>query len=279
MLQVPSTRPALIALLTDFGLGDSVGVMKGVIARISPFAHCLDLSHEIAPQQVSSGAWILATNYRYFPEGTIFVCVVDPGVGSSRRPIAISAGSWFFVGPDNGLFSYILAEQPVHEAVALTNPAYHLSPLSTTFHGRDLFSPVAAHLSLGTIPFSALGESLPIEALQRLPNLVPQRQGNQIAASIVHVDHFGNLITSIPLSLIPDWLTVPRVRLRFPDSKRELSERRRFFAQEGQLVETGQPFLFPDSSDYLAIAVRNGNAAQTLGVNAGASLIFELFQE
>jgi hypothetical protein len=95
----------------------------------------------------------------------------------------------------------------------------------------------------------------------------------------VHVDHFGNLITSIPLSLIPDWLTVPRVRLRFSDSNREISERRRFFAQEGQLVETDQPFLFPDSSDYLAIAVRNGNAAHTLGVNAGAPLIFELLQK
>lgn len=275
MLQASSTQPPFIVLLTDFGLNDAVGMMKGVIARISPFAHCIDLSHEIAPQQVASGAWILATSYRYFPRGAIFVCVVDPGVGSTRRAIAISAGSWHFIGPDNGLFSYILAEQPVHGAVALTNPAYHLSPLSTTFHGRDLFSPMAAHLSLG-IPLSDLGEALPVESLQRLPDLVPQRKGNQLAARIVHVDHFGNLITSIPLSMIPDWLTVPQARLSFPDSHHVISERRHFFAQEEHLEETGQPFLFPDSSDYLGIAIRNGNAAQTLGVGAGASLLLEL---
>ena len=120
----------VIALMTDFGIGDGdVGVMKGVIAGITPGAHIIDITHEIAPQQIPSGAWILAAAYRYFPTNTVFVCVVDPGVGSSRGAIALHAGEWFFVGPDNGLFSYVLAEQPVHAAVLLANPAYHRQPV------------------------------------------------------------------------------------------------------------------------------------------------------
>jgi len=137
MLQ-PHPRP-VIALLTDFGTGDGdVGVMKGVIAGITPDAHIIDITHDVAPQNIASGAWILASAYRYFPNNTAFVCVVDPGVGSNRGAIAVHAGDWFFVGPDNGLFSYILSEQAVHAAALLSNPAYHLPHVSSTFHGRDL---------------------------------------------------------------------------------------------------------------------------------------------
>src|SRR5947209_15114493 len=126
----PISRP-VIALMTDFGLGDGdVGVMKGVIAGITPEVHIIDITHDIAPQNIPSGAWILASAYRYFPAGTAFVCVVDPGVGSVRAAIALHAGDWFFVGPDNGLFSYVLSEQPVHGAVTLSNPSYHLSQVS-----------------------------------------------------------------------------------------------------------------------------------------------------
>src|ERR1700694_3459719 len=156
----------VIALMTDFGIGDGdVGVMKGVIAGITPGAHIIDITHEIAPQQIPSGAWILAAAYRYFPTNTVFVCVVDPGVGSSRGAIALHAGEWFFVGPDNGLFSYVLAEQPVHAAVLLSNPAYHLSEVSTTFHGRDIFAPVAAHIASG-VSLSALGTPVDPSLLQ-----------------------------------------------------------------------------------------------------------------
>src|SRR5579859_5824492 len=140
---VSSQSQPVVALLTDFGLRDGyVGIMKGVITAITSGVHIIDITHDIVPQQIASGAWTLATSYRYFPRQTVFVCVVDPGVGSSRQAIALHAGDWFFVGPDNGLFSYVLAEQPAHAAVLLSNPAYHLQQVSSTFHGRDIFSPV-----------------------------------------------------------------------------------------------------------------------------------------
>ena len=128
--------------MTDFGIGDGdVGIMKGVIAAITPDAHIIDITHNIGPQNVPSGAWILASAYQYFPKNTVFVCVVDPGVGSARRAIALHAGDWYFVGPDNGLFSYVMSEQTIHAAVLLTNSSYHLPTVSSTFHGRDIFAP------------------------------------------------------------------------------------------------------------------------------------------
>src|SRR5579863_5685528 len=144
-----STCP-VVALMTDFGTGEGdIGVMKGVIAGITPNAHIIDITHDIAPQRIASGAWVLASGYRYFPANTVFVCVVDPGVGSTRGAIALHAGEWFFVGPDNGLFSYVLAEQPAHAAALLSNPAYHLQQVSATFHGRDIFAPAGAYLARG----------------------------------------------------------------------------------------------------------------------------------
>src|SRR5690348_7038416 len=165
----PNSRP-VIALMTDFGIGDGdVGVMKGVMAGITPDAHIIDITHNVMPQNVPSGAWILASSYRYFPKNTVYVCVVDPGVGSVRKAIAVHAGDWFFVGPDNGLFSYIMAEQPAHAAVLLSNPAYHLRQVSSTFHGRDIFSPVGAHLAReGAALMRDLGASVDPAALIRL---------------------------------------------------------------------------------------------------------------
>src|SRR2546422_8191925 len=188
-----SLRP-FMAMMTDFGLGDGdVGVMKGVIIGIVPHVQIIDITHDVAPQNVPSGAWILASGYRYYPPGTVFVCVVDPGVGSSRGAIAMHAGDWFFVGPDNGLFSYIFAEQPVHAVVALDNPAYHLSQVSSTFHGRDIFAPAGAHLARGVALYE-LGTQLEPAALQRIEAGHPVRHGSRIDAHILHVDHFGNLI-------------------------------------------------------------------------------------
>jgi S-adenosylmethionine hydrolase len=158
----------VIALLTDFGQGDGdVGVMKGVIASIAPGAQIIDITHEIAPQNIPSGAWILSTAYRFFPQGTIFVCVVDPGVGSSRNAIAVHTGDKFFVGPDNGLFSYVLAQQTFNNAVVLSNPAYHLPQVSSTFHGRDIFAPAGAHLANG-VALSELGTAIDSSKLQRI---------------------------------------------------------------------------------------------------------------
>ncbi|MBA2287634.1 MAG: SAM-dependent chlorinase/fluorinase [Ktedonobacteraceae bacterium] len=265
---VSHPRP-VIALLTDFGPGDSdVGVMKGVVATIAPDVRLIDITHDIGPQNVASGAWILDSGYRYFPRNTVFVCVVDPGVGSTRRAIALHAGEWFFVGPDNGLFSYVLAAQPLHAAALLSNPAYQLPQVSSTFHGRDIFAPAGAHLANG-VPLDQLGPLLDPASLQRLDATLPRQRGSSIDAVIVHVDHFGNLITSIPLSMVPGLLTDPGLHVTFPQQAIVIKQRHRFFAEA---ADNEQPFIFPDSSGYVGIAVRNGSAARTLGVNTGAPI-------
>ena len=256
--------------MTDFGLGDGdAGIMKGVIAGITPQAHIIDITHGIAPQNILSAAWILATAYHYFPAGTVFVCVIDPGVGSSRGAIAVHAGTWFFVGPDNGLFSYVLQEQPVHAACSLTNPAYHLSYVSSTFHGRDIFAPVGAYLARG-IPISEIGTPLDAATLERINIQPPARNGKEIDARIIHVDNFGNLIANIPIPLVQDLFDAAKVQAIFPGG-RVVDSRRRFFS-EGQ--DDGQPFIYGDSSGYVGIAVRNGNAARLLGVRSGAAITF-----
>ncbi|HZS75706.1 MAG TPA: SAM-dependent chlorinase/fluorinase [Ktedonobacteraceae bacterium] len=264
------SRP-VIAVMTDFGSGDGdVGVMKGVMLGIAPDAQIIDITHDVAPQNVPSGAWILASAYRYFPRNTVFVCVVDPGVGSSRGAIALHAGDWFFVGPDNGLFSYVMAEQPVHGVVQLNNPAYHRPEVSSTFHGRDIFAPTGAHLALGTTEvLPKLGTQLDPATLVRLPTSQATRTGNMIDGHILHVDHFGNLITSIPLEMVPDLFDAPGIQAIFSQKGRTVNQVRRFFA-DGPV--DGEPFIYGDSSGYVGIAVRNGSAAKTLGVGYGAAI-------
>ena len=280
--QPPVSLPRpVIALLTDFGLGDGdVGVMKGVIATITPDVHIIDITHEVAPQNIPSGAWILAASYRYFPENTVFVCVVDPGVGSSRNAIAVHAGDRFFVGPDNGLFSYVLAQQTIHRTIVLSNPAYHLPQVSSTFHGRDIFAPVGAHLARG-VALAELGTAIDPAKLQRIDIEPPSRQGTDIYAYIIHVDRFGNLITNIPLSLVPE-LSSPSINrgsqsaeqqphFVFPTLGATVDRYSRFFSDS---ADDGQPFIYADSSGYVGIAVRNGNAATNLDAGPGTPVTF-----
>jgi S-adenosylmethionine hydrolase len=271
------TSQAIIALMTDFGLGDGdVGVMKGVMLSIAPAVHLIDLTHDVAPQNILSAAWILGASYRYFPEGTVFTCVVDPGVGSTRRAIALHAGNWFFVGPNNGLFSFVLAEQSLHEAVTLVNPTYQLPQVSSTFHGRDIFAPTAAYIARG-ISLTEFGPHVDPSDLIRLAPVHFERQGELIDASIIHVDNFGNLITSIPLIAVPDLFSSPAARLSFSGSSTVISERRRFFADTNSNdMSEGRPFIYGDSSGYVGIAVRNGNASRTLGVQFGTPLALTL---
>ena len=268
----PYFRP-VIALMTDFGLADGdVGVMKGVIAGICPDVHIIDITHDVDPQNIASGAWILASAYRYFPKKTVFVCVVDPGVGSSRRAIAVHAGDWFFVGPDNGLFSYVLAEQTIQAVVVLSNPAYQLPQVSATFHGRDIFAPAGAYLARGITLFE-LGPQIDAATLQRIDIGPSERKGTQIDAHIIHVDRFGNLITSIPLTLVPELFSAEQaeqtMHILFSTRNIAVDKRRRFFAQG---PTDGEAFIYGDSSGYVGIAVRNGNAAKKLEVGFGTPI-------
>lgn len=262
-------KHAVIALLTDFGLNDAyVGVMKGVIAGIAPDARMIDITHAVAPQQIASGAWQLATTYRFFPRSTVFLCVVDPGVGSTRGAIALHAGDWFFVGPDNGLFSYVYAEQPIHRVVMLADTRYRLSQVSATFHGRDVFAPAAAYLARG-VGLAEFGPAIDPASLMRLDVQQPARENGTIVAQIVHIDHYGNIVTNIPLALVPDLFDEQmRIRAIFVETGAVVEQRVRFFAE----APTGTPFLYADSTETVGMAVRGGNAATMLGLHPGSQI-------
>lgn len=268
----------MIGLLTDFGIADAyVGVMKGVIFGIAPYVQIVDITHATPPQNVRQAAFTLMNAYPYFPAGTIFVVVVDPGVGSERRPVGVIAGDYAFVAPDNGVLSYALAELSEYQAVTLTNPEYQLAVLSQTFHGRDIFAPAAAHLAAG-IPLELFGE--PVHDLMMLPSTMLRIEGKQIAGEVVHVDHFGNIVTSIGqmrwitpqrLTLAPRFgesgttVPIPAVETAVFLSGHTIMGIQRTYSE----VERGQLLAMVGSNGYLEIAVNQGNAATLLDVSMG----------
>jgi S-adenosylmethionine hydrolase len=187
-------RP-LIALLTDFGLQDAyVGAMKGAILSVCPEATLVDVLHDLPAHDVAAGALALDSAYRHFPEGTLFVAVVDPGVGSPRRPIVLSAGRWLFVGPDNGLFTFVLEAHPEARVHLLANPLLFREPLSPVFHGRDLFGPAAGRIARG-LPLEEVGPAVldPV----RLVHPPKLRLAGGWEGAVLHVDRFGNLTTNL----------------------------------------------------------------------------------
>ncbi len=261
-------RHPLLGLLTDFGTRDGyVGVMKAVILSIAPATPLVDITHEIAPQDIEGAAWTLGSAWRYFPAGSVLLCVVDPGVGSARRAVALEAHGRIFVGPDNGLFTYPLQDERIADAplrcVRLDNTRYHLPQPSVTFHGRDIFAPCAAHLAAG-VALSALGTAIEPASLTQLPILLrPVWRGSDLVGRIAAIDHYGNLITTIAGEQARLVLEQPDVRLRV--AEREIQARATYFAAG----PAGEPFFLRDSSGALAIVVRNGSAAQALGAKRG----------
>ncbi len=254
----------IITLTTDFGLADGyVGAMKGVILRIAPSTTVVDISHNISPQDIREAAYVIYAAYRYFPPRTVHVVVVDPGVGGKRRAIALSAGGFYFVSPDNGVLSYVLAKEKVEEIVELTNPRFHLPDVSKTFHGRDIFAPVAAHLALGA-PLGALGE--PLEEFITFPLPKPKTlQGGKILAHVIHVDRFGNLITDVESKEIrgkSDEAVIEIAGRRIEGIKRTFSE-----------VEPGEPVAYIGSTGHLEIAIRDRNASSEFGTEAGEEFV------
>lgn len=269
---------AVIALLTDFGMSDIyVGVMKGVILGIAPDTQIIDITHAISPQNVCQGAFALLNSVRYFPAGTVFIAVVDPGVGSERHPLAAHAGDHYFVGPDNGLFSYVIAEADSVEVMQPDIAQWGLQGVSTTFHGRDVFAPVAAHLASG-VPLDALGP--PLDNPVRLPTPTLQVDDNTLRGEVVHIDHFGNVVTSLgglrwidsdTLLLESRWgLHEPPRPFRAANARITLGDLqlngiRRTYAA----VANGDLLALIGSNGWLEIAVNGGNAAQRLGAKLG----------
>ncbi|MFP3895836.1 MAG: S-adenosyl-l-methionine hydroxide adenosyltransferase family protein [Anaerolineales bacterium] len=249
----------IITLCTDFGLGDGyVAAMKGVMLSIAPKARLVDISHQIAPQSVWEGAFVLRSAYAFFPLGTVHLVVVDPGVGSERRAVAVRVGGHLFVAPDNGVLGYILQEEREVEAVSLTNPAYWREAVSKTFHGRDIFAPVAAHLARG-VPLEDVGE--PLEELVGLDLPVPERQsGSTIIGHVIHIDGFGNVVTNIPASMLQEdarWKVVAGEKQIIDLSSTYASARR------------GDPIALIGSHGFLEIAVREGSAARIAHLTVG----------
>ncbi|HEX5884193.1 MAG TPA: SAM-dependent chlorinase/fluorinase [Pyrinomonadaceae bacterium] len=257
----------VITLLTDFGTADYfVGAVKGAILSVNPLAAIADITHEIPPQDLEAAAFTLLASYGTFPQGTIHVVVVDPGVGSTRRPIIVSAGEQFFVGPDNGNFTYIYDREPSHQTFHVTAEKYFRRPTSTTFHGRDIFAPVAAALSKGVKP-KAFGPPVTDEVRLATPlTPVVQKNGN-VEGRIIHIDRFGNCITNITRDIFNDEDATLLVK------EKPIQTFRRFYGED-----SGSPnelFAIWGSAGFLEIAVNNGSAALTLGVKRGELVVLD----
>ena len=256
--------------------------MKGVALTINPDLCFIDLSHQILPQNIAQGSFLLGINHRFFPKNTIHVTVVDPGVGTDRRPILLTTPCGRFVAPDNGLLSGVIASYldfvPTEagqiklpatlSAVHLTNPEYWRHPVSQTFHGRDIFTPAAAHLSLG-IDFESLGQS--IDSLYYLPIPEPTNTGGKISGQVIYTDVYGNLVTNIHSEILQS-LDVAEIQLTVEIMGRSIPGLSRTF-NSGTPVETDGLIALVGSHGYLEIAVANGNAAIMLGAGEGESVL------
>jgi S-adenosylmethionine hydrolase len=261
-------RNPIITLLTDFGLKDPyVASMKGVILSINPQCTLVDITHQVSPHDIREGAFILAQTYSTFPKGTIHLSVVDPGVGSARKPILIVTKNFFFVGPDNGLFAFAVKREKLKKVIALGKMEFFLPEVSPTFHGRDLFAPVAAHLSLGIAPES-FGRV--IKSWNEISFPEPVLRQEKLIGEIVHIDTFGNLVCNIDYKNL----------LKF-------SKGRLFVIKIGERTMRGlkkgywegkkdEPMALIGSGGYLEISIREGNAQKILKVKRGDSIQVEV---
>jgi S-adenosyl-L-methionine hydrolase (adenosine-forming) len=273
-LEAPASRVSLwiewrnlipvpvITLLTDFGLSDYyVAAMKGVILSRNPAACIVDISHEITPQSILSAAYVLLGAYNNFPAGAIHLVVVDPGVGSPRRPIVAKAGGYFFVGPDNGVFSFVLRRRASYQAFAIRKQGLLASEISNTFHGRDVFAPVAAALSLG-VSLPEIGEQLPtIELLAEPTQISP----SAIESRIIHIDRFGNCVTGIQRSTLPNAGLPETFLLKI--GSHQIRTLKDFYLEAG--APPNRPFAIWGSIGFLEVSLPSASAAELLGLKIG----------
>lgn len=251
----------IITLTTDFGTRDGyVAAMKGVILALNPNARLVDISHEIEPQNVAQAAFVLGTTCPFFPKGAIHIGVVDPGVGTDRKALLLETAMGSFLGPDNGIFSHVIEASPEYRAISLTNPKYWRKPVSRTFHGRDIFAPVAGYLSKGIAP-KEFGEA--ITPLVTFPVNRVERTDDALLGEVIYIDRFGNLVTNIRERDLPP--EIGRVVVEVGGHTiRGLSPS---YAQGGELL------AIVGSSDTVEIAARDGSAAAQLGARIGQKVV------
>jgi S-adenosylmethionine hydrolase len=260
--------PRIITLTTDFGTSDPyVGMMKGVILSLAPEATIVDLTHDVPAQDVRTGAFLLERSLRYFPPTTIHVAVVDPGVGGRRRALAVETTDGVLIGPDNGLLSLAAERAGKHTVYELNQPRWFLPDVSRTFHGRDVFAPVAAHLHRGT-PLTQVGRRVDQMLGLKWPRAIVRARGSMIDGRVLLVDRFGNLVTNIDateLGLKPG----PRATVKIG--------RKRLRGLEGsyQDVAPGKLLAYVGSYGLVEIAVRDGSAASTLRAGVGTDVMLE----
>jgi S-adenosyl-L-methionine hydrolase (adenosine-forming) len=258
----------IITLSTDFGGDDPyVGIMKGVILGINPRAVLVDITHGLSHRRLAEAAFKLAAAADFFPKGTIHLVVLDPGVGSTRRPVAVKTKIHTWVGPDNGLFTQILQAHPGAQVFHLTNSRYFLKPVSATFHGRDIFAPAAAHLTRG-LSLSALGKAISDPVLLDLPEPFFQKQ--KLRGQVLYADHFGNLITNLSREVIGHYFQGKEIVIR--TGRRVMRGVRENYVQE----KPGGLLALFGSTGFLEIACNLGSAAEMLGYSPGKFLAVHL---
>jgi S-adenosyl-L-methionine hydrolase (adenosine-forming) len=257
----------IVTLLTDFGLCDQfVAAMKGVMLSLNPELTLVDITHLVPPQDIPSGAFILGQAYQCFPPGTIHLAVVDPGVGTPRKALAASAGAQFFVAPDNGLLTYVAKYSQDFAAYEITADHYFRKPVSSTFHGRDVFAPIAAWISRD-IPLRQLGPKWPKPVQIKIPMPTKLRE-SLVQGAILAVDHFGNLITNLTAGDLPGAdKSCPRP-FKILAGQKEITAFRRTYS-EGS---AGEFFVVLGSAGYLEISLQGGSAAQALNLKSGVSI-------
>lgn len=256
-----------MTFLTDFGTADNfAGVMKGVIASIAPEVRVVDITHEILPQQVKQGRWVLGQSWRWFPKGTVHVAVVDPGVGTERRALAVEADGHFFVGPDNGLLSDVVRLEKARVR-QITNRKWMMGEVSTTFHGRDVFAPAAARLASGA-RFSMAGPV--IRDASYLGSMDPVRTGKRFwTGEVVHIDRFGNLITNLTPDAVPDLLVRPAV---FKAGFQQIAG----LSPSYGAGKPGEVIALIGSHGGVELSVNCGSAARVLGLSMGSPVDVEI---
>ena len=256
----------IVTFSSDFGNREHyVGAVKGAILNVCPGAQIVDISHEIATHNVREAAFTLLGACTYYPPGTIHLAVVDPGVGSTRRGLAFATEGYFFVGPDNGIFTPIIQQQEIRQAVSLENKRFFRSSISPTFHGRDVFGPVTGWLARGTT-LSKLGPS--IDDWIQLDIPAPRRAGRKLVGTVLHVDRFGNLITCFRPSDLKALLG-ERTLPRFQVGKERIGQHYRFYSE----APPGQLFALIGSSGYYELAVSQDSAAKRLQAQPGTEVV------
>jgi len=257
-------RPdGIVTIATDFGVQDAyAGAVKGILLRINPRLRIVDITHQIPSFDILEGAFNLNFYYRFFPRGTIHLLVVDPGVGGKRKGILIKSDDFFFVGPDNGVFSFVYDRENIREIRNLTNPAYFLQRVSPTFHARDIFAPVCAYLSLGVEP-KEFGTSAEVCYKFKFPEPVCGK--DRLRGEIIHIDRFGNLISNISSDLLKD------EKIRIKVGRRTIKGLGGFYAE----AKKRELIALIGSSNYLEISVSQGSARKLLKARAGGKITVE----